>query len=84
MFVYSKFNQDISNWDVDNVLDVSWMFANSEFNKDILNWSIKLNEKCDLRHFIKNIDIEINSYEDFKQYRRKIILKKLYNKNFKF
>ena len=53
------------------------MFQYSEFNKDISNWSIKLNEKCDLRYFIKNKNFEINSYDDFKKYHRQMILNNL-------
>ena len=28
MFLYSKFNNDISNWDVSNVIDKSYIFDN--------------------------------------------------------
>ncbi len=34
------FNQDISNWDVSNVSDISWMFLElSSFNQDISQWN---------------------------------------------
>ena len=29
MFAYSKFNRDISNWNVDNVKEMNWMFYDS-------------------------------------------------------
>jgi surface protein len=37
----TAFNQDISNWNVSNVKDASWMFANSDFKKNINNWQIQ-------------------------------------------
>ncbi len=34
------FNQDISNWDISNVSDISWMFLElSSFNQDISQWN---------------------------------------------
>ena len=41
MFDSSQFNRDISNWNVSNVEDMSFMFYNSEFNQDISNWNVK-------------------------------------------
>jgi len=35
MFRKTKFNRDISQWDVSNVNDMSYMFSDSEFNGDI-------------------------------------------------
>ena len=43
MFTYSKFNGDISNWDVSNVKNMQEMFYNSKFtgeNGDISNWDV--------------------------------------------
>ena len=40
MFDYSKFNGDISNWNVGNVTDMCVMFANSLFNGDISGWDV--------------------------------------------
>ena len=37
MFFISKFNKDIHNWNVSNVINMSNMFSNSEFNQDIRN-----------------------------------------------
>ena len=45
MFACSKFNGDISNWNVSKVEDMSWMFHASQFNQDISNWNI--NKDCD-------------------------------------
>jgi surface protein len=35
MFFDSKFNRDISQWDVSNVTNMNAMFYNSKFNGDI-------------------------------------------------
>ena len=34
-----KFNGDISNWNVSNVKNMSWLFYKSKFNKDISKWN---------------------------------------------
>ena len=41
MFKYSKFNGDISVWDVGNVTDMSFMFNHSKFNGDISSWNVE-------------------------------------------
>ena len=41
MFDYSKFNGDISDWDVRNVTDMRCMFDSSKFNGDISNWDVR-------------------------------------------
>ena len=40
MFFNSKFNGDISKWNVGNVEDMNGMFQNSKFNGDISNWNV--------------------------------------------
>ena len=40
MFLDSKFNGDISQWDVSNVTDMFGMFRTSEFNGDISQWDV--------------------------------------------
>jgi surface protein len=40
MFLNSKFNGDISNWDVSNVQDMRHMFADSVFDGDISKWNV--------------------------------------------
>ena len=47
MFYDSKFNGDISKWDVSNVEDTSWMFTKSNFNGDISNWDVSNVEDVD-------------------------------------
>ena len=44
MFTYSKFNGDISSWDVSNVESMDTMFYRSEFtgeNGDISKWDVR-------------------------------------------
>ena len=40
LFSYSKFNGDISSWNVSNVTDMSSMFFESQFNGDISSWDV--------------------------------------------
>ena len=40
MFKYSKFNGDISNWNVEKVTNMRSMFNRSEFNGDISGWDV--------------------------------------------
>ena len=40
LFSGSKFNGDISGWDVSNVENMRGMFLDSEFNGDISKWNI--------------------------------------------
>ena len=46
MFRGSKFNQDISKWDVSNVDEMGWMFEDSQFNQDISNWDVSNVTEC--------------------------------------
>ena len=37
-----SFNQDISNWDVSNVIRMNYMFTNAKkFNQDISSWDVR-------------------------------------------
>ena len=41
LFKGTRFNGDISNWNVSNVTDMRWMFYMCEsFNQDISNWNV--------------------------------------------
>jgi len=40
MFYHSEFNEDISNWNVSKVEDMSYMFEYSKFNGDISDWDV--------------------------------------------
>jgi surface protein len=37
---YQNFHYNISEWDVSNVTDMSYMFSNSEFIGDISKWDV--------------------------------------------
>ena len=59
----NSFNQDISNWDVSNVTDMSYMFTgivealpltNSAFNQDISNWDVS--NVTDMTAMFRNSD----------------------------
>ena len=52
MFSHSKFNGDISNWDVSNVTNMSEMFEYSQFNGDISKWDVS--NVIDCRSFRTN------------------------------
>ena len=40
-FKCNKFNQDISNWNVSNVTDMTGMFDGCEsFNQDLSDWNV--------------------------------------------
>ena len=41
MFAGSKFNGNISNWDVSNVESMGLMFSSSEFNGDLSKWNVQ-------------------------------------------
>ena len=41
MFDNSKFNGDISSWNVENVTNMMYMFDNSKFNGDISDWDVR-------------------------------------------
>lgn len=43
LFTDSEFNGDISDWNVSNVTDMSWMFTRSKFNGDISMWNVPKN-----------------------------------------
>ena len=40
MFYKSKFNKNISNWDVSKTIEMKAMFESSSFNSDIFNWNV--------------------------------------------
>ena len=55
----SKFNGDISCWDVSNVLNMTGMFLGSQFDGDISNWDVGRVKwmSCMFRHSKFNGDI---------------------------
>ena len=77
IFAFSNFDKDISKWDISNVTTMKAMFKYSKFKLDISNWFNKLNHSCNLYNFGIFNNIKINSYNDFIQYHREMILKKI-------
>ena len=41
MFFNSKFNKNISDWDISNVESMECMFQNTNFDKDLSKWNTK-------------------------------------------
>src|SRR5690554_8015177 len=54
MFYGSKFNQDISKWDVSKVENMVGMFAESNFNQNISNWNVS-NVECMVNIFLDSL-----------------------------
>ena len=61
MFEISKFNQNISKWNVSQVKYMNSMFADSVFNQDISHWNVSnvIHMFCMFVHsqFNQNIDV---------------------------
>ena len=65
LFLETNFNGDISQWDVSNVTDMSWVFSECEnFNKDLSKWDVS-NVK-DYRHIFEYCPIEEKYKPKFK------------------
>ena len=66
----SMFNYDISNWKVDNVINMGSMFELSHFNQDISNWNVgnvtNMNSMFKDSKFDQNISgWDVSKVEDF-------------------
>jgi hypothetical protein len=65
MFLGSKFNGDISQWNVSKVECMDNMFKRSEFKGDISEWNVSSLRECDDMFEDCSIDIpEWGKYED--------------------
>ena len=61
---YSTFNQDISNWDVSNVISMKWMFLNaSSFNQDISSWDVRNVTNMDAMFFATSFNQDIGNWD---------------------
>ena len=57
------FNQDISNWDVSKVADMSAMFANAKrFNQNLSRWNIRALWVSDMFHGAESFDQDISTW----------------------
>ena len=65
LFIYSKFNGDISRWDVSNVTNMEWMFLKAEnFNSDIGNWDVSNVTNMDIMFFdAKKFNQDLSSWD---------------------
>jgi len=55
-----SFNEDIDDWDVSNITDMSWMFSESQFNQGLNAWDVSnvtdMSWMFSQSHFNQNID----------------------------
>jgi surface protein len=57
-----SFNQDISGWNVSNVVSMGWMFSNAiSFNQDISGWDVS-NVK-DMRDMFYGVTLSTANYD---------------------
>ena len=66
MFNYSKFNGDISNWDVSNVKNMQEMFYNSKFtgeNGDISKWDVSNVKDMDYMFCYSEFNGDISNWD---------------------
>jgi surface protein len=63
MFFDSKFDGDISKWDVSNVTDMSYMFYASKFDRDISEWDVS--NVIDMSHmfYYSDFNRDINNWD---------------------
>ena len=64
IFKHSKFNGDISKWDVSNVTSMEWMFFNAEyFNGDISKWNVSnVVNMSGMFYCVENFDSDIGNW----------------------
>ena len=66
MFTYSKFNGDISNWDVSNVKNMQEMFYNSKFsgkNGDISKWDVSNVKNMKYMFCYSEFNVDISNWD---------------------
>ena len=66
MFTYSKFNGDISNWDVNNVKNMQEMFYNSKFsgkNGDISKWDVSNVNNMKYMFCYSEFNVDISNWD---------------------
>ena len=56
IFYKSEFNDDISNWDVSYVEEMTSMFSHSEFNGDISKWDVSKVENMNSMFYYSNFN----------------------------
>ena len=63
MFLKSKFNQDISQWDVSNAMYMSYMFYESKFNQDISSWDVSRVSNMDGMFYCSKFNQDISAWD---------------------
>ena len=63
LFEYSKFNGDISKWNVSNVKNMANMFTKSKFNSDISNWDVSNVETMNYMFMNSKFDSDISNWD---------------------
>ena len=63
MFSGSKFNGDISKWDVSNVTDMFGMFDRSKFNGDISKWDVSNVTDMNLMFYESEFNGDISNWD---------------------
>ena len=63
MFNKSKFDGDISKWDVSGVLDMKCMFRNSKFNGDISQWNVSSVKEMSFMFAISKFNGDISQWK---------------------
>ena len=63
--ILSKFNGDISNWDVSTVKYMAMMFNNSKFNGNLSNWNVS--SSINMENMFANSPLENNPPKWYKK-----------------
>jgi surface protein len=65
MFEGTRFNGDLSNWDVSNVTDMSRMFQNAkQFNNDISSWNVSnVTNMREMFEIAKQFNQDLNNWD---------------------
>jgi len=65
LFYLSKFNGDISGWNVSNVRSMSAMFYSSEFNGDISKWDVSRVKDMNGMFYLSRFNGDISDWNRF-------------------
>ena len=60
---FQTFNGDISQWDVSNVKNMSWMFRNTDFNGDISKWNVSNVEEMRYMFCLSKFNQDISKWD---------------------
>ena len=63
LFSYSKFNGDISSWNVSNVTNMHFMFSHSKFNGNISSWDVSNVTDMSFMFFNSQFNGNISSWD---------------------